>query len=252
MKGTLDEIFSERTKDINYIFESYRELYQIYITALKALNANKNTIKAIENTRSSVDDRQLKISDQLYAQGFILLTGAAEALLKDIFQCLLIENFTLINSPKHLTFSVKELQEVLVGNDSSESLSTSLGKKTVEKLYSETNPIEKINLQNVQTMKQVLLENFDIEITDSDYIDNIHRYWQVRHCLIHNVGIIDKRFLNNVGKVKKQLTGEKIGQKISVNKSTYDQANEDFTVFFSELNQLVEASGLNCSLIKVD
>ena len=252
MGHTLDLIFTQRTEGISSIFTSYRDLYDIYIGALRTLKANQNTLKAIENAENTVSARQKKISNQLYAQGFILLTGAAEALLKDVFVCLLKENFGHFSAPSSINFSAKEVQQILndaVDADKAvELISAGLGDLTVKKLYLTRNPIEKINFQNVETTKQVLDDHFGLKLIDSDYTKHIHKHWQVRHALIHNNGTIDERYVNNVEKVGLLSKGEAVGYSIKITKKLYDDANEDFLKLFNELDQLIEGTSLNCSI----
>jgi hypothetical protein len=141
-------------------------------------------VKAIENAKSSVEAQQEKISSQLHAQGFILLTGAAEALLKDVFVCLLRENFTKFTAPASMNFAAKEIQQVISeasdSDDVLDAISSELGDLAVKKLYSAKNPIEKINFQNMETTKQLLDTYFNLKLIDSDYTNNIHRHWQAR------------------------------------------------------------------------
>lgn len=223
--------------------------------ALKTLKINPNTIKALENAKNSVDYEQQKISSQLYSQGFILLTGAAEALLKDIFICLLKENFTQISTSAGVNFSAKELQEILATKRNKkqtlEELSSALGDLTVKKLYSSKNPVEKINFQNVNTTKEILNRHFGIKLADSVYLNAIHKYWQMRHALIHNNGIIDERYVSNTKKVKLHEKSEQVGSTIEVTKSSFDDATQNFLKLFKELDKLVNESGLKCSLISV-
>jgi len=253
MRKTLDQVFSQRAEGIDTIFTSYSTLYQIYIGGLKAMNVNKNTLQAIQNAKDSVEQEQKKISNQLHVQGFILLTGAAEALLKDVFVCLLRENFNQISLPASINFSASEIQEVIKAHEGQpqalSELSSELGGLTVKKIYSSKNPIEKINFQNVATTRQVLEQYFGIKFIDSDYLKRVHRYWQVRHTLIHNAGIIDERFLHNVKQVSLLARGEKVGSQVKVAKKQFDEAEEDFLKLFNELDQLVIGTGLNCSLI---
>jgi hypothetical protein len=246
---TLDQVFTERTKDISSIFSSYRTLYEIYLSALKAVRANQNTVTAIENAKKSVEGRQAKISGQLYSQGFILLTGAAEALLKDLFDCLLRENFSVAHLPKAMNFSAAEIQDILNKESDLRKISDDLGATTVKKLASGKNPTEKINFQNVATTKQVLDQYFGLTLSDSDYSKHVHKHWQVRHALIHNAGVIDDRYMHNVKVVGLLTPPEKVKAKVRVTKQIFDDANEDFLKLFNEIDQLIEGTSLSCSLI---
>jgi hypothetical protein len=255
MNNSLVTVFSDRTEDIKSIFSSYKTLYTIYVTTLKNVKANPNSIQAIENAKGSVEKEQKKISNLLHAQGFILLTGAAEALLKDMFVSLLRENFTEIHAPS-VNFSAKEMQDILKQKVSHpvilESVSAELGNLTVEKLFSTKNPIEKVNFQNTETTKDVMKNYFEIELSDSEYLKSIHKYWQMRHSLVHSGGKIDQRYITNVGKVEMLGRSEKLGKRIAITKAKFDEANEDFLNLFNELDQLIEATCLKLNLRSPD
>jgi hypothetical protein len=255
MSSTLDAIFARRTEGISSIFSSYKTLYGIYVGGLKSLKANQNTITAIENAKSSVEAQQEKISNQLHAQGFILLTGAAEVLLKDTFICLLQENFTKFTAPSSMNFAAKEIQQIINStsdvDDVLESISAEFGSLAVKKLYSAKNPIEKINFQNVEATKQLLETYFGLKLIDSDYLKNIHRHWQARHVLVHNNSIVDERFVHNVKAVDLLQRGEEIGESLKITKKIYDDVNEDFLKLFNELDQLIVSTDLKCSMVHV-
>jgi hypothetical protein len=114
---------------------------------------------------------------------------------------------------------------------------------------SDKNPTKKINFQNVNSAKAILDQYFGLKLIDSDYLEQIHRHWQVRHTLIHSDGIIDDRFVHNVGVVSLLKPTEKVGARVAVSRQIYEDANEDFLKLFNELDQLIENTKLMCSLI---
>jgi len=249
----LKSIFEERTQNISSIFSSYRTLYDIYLSALKTADANQNTIIALEKAKASVDNAQSKISNQLYSQGFILLVGAAEAFLKDIFDSLLTENFTKIKTPAGLNFSANEVQDAVrkwsERDNSLINLNAALGKLVQKRLHDTKNPIEKLNFQNVQTMRTLFDTYFDIYIADSTTTKTIHKYWQQRHSLIHNAGVIDKRYIHNVQAVGLLDKDEQLGAEISISRGIYTKAVKNFSELFDEMDRLIKDKKLNFALI---
>lgn len=254
MTQTVDKVFVKRIRDIDSIFSSYRALHDIYINVLKTANVNANALAAFERSKKTADERQERISHQLYSQGFILLTGAAEAILKDVFECLLIENFASIKGASVINFTASELQSALKSSEGNENelgwMSAELGAMTIKKVFESRNPSEKINFQNVQTMRETFSKYFNVSFSDGEVLDRIHRYWQMRHCLVHNNALIDNRFINNVGKVKLLKTREKPGATLTVSKEDFDQAKSDLIKLLQELSKLMREANLQCELLE--
>ncbi|MDB5184458.1 MAG: hypothetical protein JWN38_266 [Candidatus Saccharibacteria bacterium] len=249
----LQTLFERRTQNISSIFSSYRTLYQIYMAALDTVKANENTIIALTKAKESVGREQSKISNQLYSQGFILLVASAEALLKDVFDRLLTENFTKINLSSSLNFSAKDIQKALSDwnpvNNQIRDLHTSLGRLVEKKMHDSKNPIEKINFQNVLSMRTIFKSYLDLEISDSETTRRIHKYWQQRHLLMHSNGIIDERYINNVKVVDLLTKNEVVGAEVIITKKDYDKAVGDFTLLFGELTKLILEAKLNLDII---
>lgn len=247
MKG-IAEVFDERIENIDSIFSSYRELHSMYAQILTTAQVNGNALTAFERSKDSAAKKQRQISSRLYAQGFILLAGTAEALLKDVFEDLLVKNFATITGAGGLSFTTKELQETIVTSIDSkepiESISTALGRLTIAKIFKSKNPAEKINFQNTMTMRAVFQQYFSINLPEGDGLNSIHRYWQIRHCLIHNDGQVDARFVHNVKLVGLLKQTDIEGSKITVRKSDFDQATADFHALFRDLDALIAQQGL--------
>lgn len=249
MGSGIVDIFDKRVKNIGSIFSSYRELHTMYTQILTTANVNSNALTAFERSKDSAATKQSQISTRLYAQGFILLTGTAEALLKDVFEDLLVKNFATISGASGLNFTTKELQDAIVAYTDSveplEDVSAALGRLTINKIFKSQNPAEKINFQNTMTMKSVFQQYFGITLPESEGLNSIHRYWQVRHCLVHNDSTIDTRFIHNVRKVDLLKTTETEGSKITVRKRDFDQATTDFRALFRDLEVLIAQQGLS-------
>lgn len=249
----IEKSFQARVTSIDSIFSSFRDLHDMYSQVLKSANVNKNSLIAFERTQNTATTKQRQISNQLYAQGFILLTGAVEALLKDVFEELLVNNFATISGASGISFTTKELQRTIIDsgdtNSPLDTLSESLGHLTIDKIFKGTNPSEKINFQNVKTMKMVFQQYFGIEIPESDRLDSIHRYWQVRHVLVHNDGVIDDRFRHNVNIVGLLRDKEQVGSSLVVTKRDFDEARTNFAALFTDLGVLIAAKGLTSKFV---
>lgn len=253
--SSLKQSFLERTKNIESIFTSFKTLYEIYSSALGAARPTSNTQQAFERAKRSAEEKQNEISEELHAQGLVLLTGAAEALLKDLFESLLIENFTSLKSAKNVNFSVGDVQEILNraedGFDDLYHLSGEFGRLTKQKLFkNQKQPSDKINFQNVETMIEDFEQYFGINIAQDITTENIHRNWQIRHCIIHNNFIIDERFINNVQKVKLLKEDEKVGYRLKVKKSDYDDAKKHFNNLFATIDKSIKQSDLETRFSK--
>jgi len=170
----------------------------------------------------------------------------SEALLKDLFTDLLHKNFAVLKA-KNIKFDASEIQSAIIDtkDESIETLSLKLGKRTIEKIFSSQNPSEKVNFQNVNSMKQVFATYFGIQLPQIESLDRIHRHWMMRHCLIHNDSQIDQRFISNVSKVGLLKPGDKVGSKILVSKKEYNSAKDDFKELFHTLDLLITQAGLS-------
>ena len=246
---SITEAFEEKVENIESIFSSFRTLHEMYVQIMTTANVNPNSLVAFERLTSSAKTEEKRISNGLYAQGYILLTGTAEALLKDVFESLLIENFTQIRVKSGINFSTSEVQQIMIdskdGLDSFEHLNSSFGRLVKKKLLKDNkNATERINFQNVQTMIDTFYQYFDLKINLTSVTNSIHRSWQVRHCVVHNNSLIDERFMHNVRTVRLTKKSEKVGRYLTIKKSDYQNAKADFIQLFDHLVILMEAAGL--------
>lgn len=249
--ASIEDTFTSRLQSINSVLGSYKDLHGFYVGALKGVNANAT--KALERAEDSIRAKQNEISQGLYTQSFVLLTGVAEALLKDIFEDLFINNFMTIRGTKGIDFNVSELQAILRGASASEDkleyISNSLGRLAFGQLEGERNPQGKINLQNVETMVTTFKKYLRLDIPDGDGLKSLHRYWQIRHVIIHNDGKINERFIHNVRKVGLLKEEDSLGRRLQLSKADYNAAKTDFNELFSTLDTLVRAAGLTSRFV---
>ena len=237
MNNQLSQAFTKRVEPIEVIFGSYRTLYELYMSTLKTANVNSNAIQALENCKKTVDKNQKDISGKLYTQAFILLTGTAEAFINDIFDNLIQENFLSIRKASGVNYSVSDLQRILEENEDREFVSLELANITIKYLHSVKNKSEKINFQNTRSMSTTFKDYFGIGIDlEPDYMKSIHKYWQMRHAIVHTNAKVDERYKHNVEIVG--FTSEKIGSKVIVTKKIYEQCKKDFCTLFDKMEDL--------------
>lgn len=254
---TIDVVFSNRLEATDSIFGSYVDLYSMYQAAMKGAGVPATTLAAFSRVEnSSLHNEQDRISRGLYTQGFVLMTGTAEALIKDVFKSLLIENIPSVKD-KSINFSLKDVQEVLEkseqsGMDTAKHIGYEFGKLAyVKKFGTNTkNPSEKLNFQNIKTMIGVFESYFGITIPESSTTEGLHRDWQIRHIIIHNDAVIDKQFIHNVKAVGLLLKGEKEGKKIVVTKKEYEESKERFLTLFTNLSMLIKKSSLESKFVR--
>ncbi|HCH33928.1 MAG: hypothetical protein UY35_C0014G0016 [Candidatus Saccharibacteria bacterium GW2011_GWC2_48_9] len=250
---TIEDFFVERIKEVDSIFDSYGTLYGIYGGLLKQ---GTNADAAYKSMKKSADTKQKEISDMLYKQGFVIMVGAAESLLKDVFKSLLIEDFAKVIKSSNINFSAGEVQEILVkceesGLDSPKHVAAQFGRHMYSKLQSTKDPERKINFQNVKQMEGIFDAYFGINIDNDDLLNRIHRHWQVRHLIAHNDSVIDDNFVNNVKKVQLLEAGERVGKRVSVIKRDYIQARNDFIDLFTILTNAIQLNNLDSKYVKL-
>ena len=232
--SNLTSAFTKRTQSIDIIFDSYKTLYNIYSEMMKTANVNKNNLAAFKKCKTTVEKTQEDISTKLHTQAFILLTGAFEAFLNDVFEDLIQENFLSIRKASGINYSVIDLQRILEQNEDKESVSLELANLTIKQIHGIKNKKEKVNFQNTQTMADIFESYFDIEIdTKSEYMKRIHKYWQMRHAIVHTNARVDERYIANVEAVG--LKSEKIGSVVTITKTTYDKVKEDFSLLLNHI-----------------
>lgn len=252
---SIEETFSARASNIDSIFSSFRELHEIYATAMTTANVNPNTVTAFQRSAKSVARRQTQIANRLYTQGFVLMTGISEALMKDIFEDLVVRNFAVLGSAKNFEFSGEEIQRALRAASNTEVpldvISVELGQRIIDKLYGSKNPNEKVNLQNITSMKAAFKDYFDIQIPSAEGLNAIHRAWQERHVLIHNDGKIDERFRQNVRLVNLLTDEDILGAEIVITKTKYKRMESDFMALFRDLDSLIRSKGLASKFVEL-
>ena len=247
--SSLSDTFAKRTQSIDVIFNSYRTLYDFYVNIMKTANVNKNSLAAFKRCGATVEQTQEDISTKLHTQVFILLTGSFEAFLNDIFEDLIQENFLSICKSSGINYSIVDLQRILEQNEDKEFISLELANLTIKQIHGIKNKKEKVNFQNTQTMADILKSYFDIEIdAKSEYMKRIHKYWQMRHAIVHTNARVDERYIANVETIG--LKSEEIGSVVAITKTTYDKVKEDFSLLLNHIKDQLDK--LNLSFEGID
>ena len=177
------------------------------------------------------------------------MTGSFEAFLNNIFEDLIQENFLSIRKSSGINYSIVDLQRILEQNEDKEFVSLELANLTIKQIHGIKNKKEKVNFQNTQTMADIFESYFDIEIdTKSEYMKRIHKYWQMRHAIVHTNARVDERYIANVEAVG--LKSEGIGSVVAITKTTYDKVKEDFSLLLNHIED--QLNKLNLSFDGVD
>jgi len=240
----LSKAFDRRIASLSIIFESYSVLHGVYHAILRSANVPERQYALFEKTRDSAIRKQNEISDSLHTQAFILMTGSAEALLKDLQDDLILENFTRLNNLSDVKFEVGELTKIIKESEQGDFVSLKLAESVIRQLGNgNTNPQEKVNFQNPQSMRDGFSRLFGIQIdTTTELYLNIRSYWLKRHALVHSEGIADKRYVDNMRKAGFDV---KEGDRVIIAKIDYDRAVGCFRHMFSQIEAELVRLGLS-------
>lgn len=241
---SVDSIFQEAAEEIDSIFSSFRDLHTHYQNSFTSLEKSldglplqyksrvDNAQKSFENMAKTVEAKQDDISEKLHAQALVILMGNAESITKELFRDLLRQNIRSVNFKDNVQVSLKS---VLKANNDSD-----LADIVLQKLESENNPTEKLNFQNMQQVKGIFKSYLNISV-DEAVTKNLHKYWQIRHTIIHNGSIVDQKFLDNVGKTDPEFAKRHtVGERVTVNKAMYDECFAKLTFMFQGLDDEIE------------
>lgn len=250
-KETISSQFQASAAEIDTIFESYRELHNIYAASFAGLEKElgglpaqykqkvSNAKQAFTNVKETVSGRQLKISDHLYAQGLVLLVGAAEAITKEMFHNLLVFNIRRATLKDNISLPVNLVLKAKTDKELAELI--------FDILAEEGNPTEKLNFQNMKQLQGIMKSYLKMNLPDVLMVE-LHKYWQIRHTIIHNASVVDQRFIDNLKKAKIPDTKYKVGEKITVTKGDYDKCSALLILLFEIFDQEIERLELNYTI----
>lgn len=235
--------FQAVASEIDTIFFSFRQLYEVYTTSIGGIHKSLNKLpqsyrkqienqkKALESVAKTVDIKQREISNHLHAQGLVLLVGGSESLTREMFRTLLRQNIRKIKLKKS---PLLPLKDVLSANTDEE-----LGDLVLSALENDKNPSEKLNFQNMQSVKGIMQAYLEMNVED-DIAQGLHKYWQIRHVIIHNASIVNKKFIENLKAADLPVTGYKEGQLVDVTKKDYDDCFSLLVLLFDNFDEQIE------------
>ncbi len=242
-KQYFENLFDNVSNDIDKIFQSYRTLNDIYKTSLDNLKQTleltqyqrekfENNLKMFENISIKVDLKQKEISSQLYEQGLVLLAGSSESILKQAFNNLVLFNLEKVNNPmkKRINFCFDDLKMLSEETKTIESIFLS-------KLHDDKDPTEKLNFQNVNQIKQIFKSYFELNFIDDEISVELHKYWQIRHIIIHNEGNVDENFINNLKKANIDVSDYKLERQIHISENEYNACKKVCEKLFKCLDE---------------
>ncbi|GEM_PF-2047649 len=242
---TVKEIFEASAAEVDSIFTSFGQLYEIYTESLSRLKKElttattieqrklENTKRAFEQIAKTVKEREIEISDQLYAQGIVLLVGNAESILRGMFSTLVLDNFRRLKVKKNTSISFT-LQDIISAKSDEE-----LGSLLLSKLEENGSPKEKLNFQNMKQLQGILKGYFDINIGD-EYLIKPHKYTQIRHIIVHNQAFIDQQFIDNLKVVNIPTDDYPLADKITITRQNYKDCFAHLVVLFEQLDNEIE------------
>lgn len=235
--------FERAANEIDAIFESYTELHDVYTQSFESISNELNGVisnterkllenkkQAFHNASRTVNRKQKEIADRLYSQGIVLLVGLAESFVHELFDSLIRQNIRNDN----LTFgknTVLSADLVVKAKNDFE-----LAELILEQINDRKNPAQKMNFQNAKQMQGIFNYYLKIKI-DEETVVKLHKYYQIRHIIVHCNSIIDNKFMDNLTAAEIDDARYEIGQKIVISKDDYDQCKRTLIQLFKQIDR---------------
>lgn len=244
---TYREKFNDLSQDIGSLFKSFQSLSEIYSQSFSDISKKINdlpekfrdevikTTIMLDGCKSTVEREQEKISNKLYQQGIVLLVGSSESLLRDAFRNLIRNNLDKINIKDKHAFTFAEIQKA--GKDGFPDL-------VLDKLENISEPAEKLNFQNIEQTKGLFKGYLNIIFSSDLPFVNLHKYWQIRHIIVHKRGVVDQKFLTNLVVAGIDVENYKEGENINITRENYDECLSDLRMLFQDLDKQISEKNL--------
>lgn len=242
---TVKEIFESSAAEVDALFTSFGQLYEIYTNAFGNLQklpplttsidqtVLSNTQAVFRRIEKTVAEKEQEISSQLYTQGVVLLIGNAESILRSMFSILVLDNFRKLKVTKGSSVNFSLTDVISAQNDEE------LGSLLLSKLEENGNPKEKLNFQNMKQLQGVLKGYFGIDVDDK-YLIEPHKYTQIRHIVVHNQAFVDQRFINNLQAAGISAENYNLGSKVGVTRQDYRDCFAHLVLLFEQLDNEIE------------
>jgi hypothetical protein len=207
------------------------------ISASEIANSDKTVARNARDTLKNISDQSLRTNstkyfEKLYEQTIVLLVSDAEYLLREVFSLLIEKTFDKSKLlGKRVSFSLEDIVKLGFPIEKEK-----LGEKVLEHVLEVRNPDEKISFQNIQSITQAFKSYFSLDICVSEELKkSLHKFFQIRHVLLHQHGIADLRFIHNLDTVQVQHSYS-VNKTVSVQEKDYKECKQTFIKFFEQLD----------------
>lgn len=250
---TLEERYNTSLDRVERIFEVPDLLKALFIKAMDdAINEVKlNTVRhKLGNQRKLLakiqGDTLVRAKEKyisvLYEDTIIFTVSLAEQLLKDCFNELISNNLDKLDLDEELTVKLADLRA-----NSFKTGKDYWAQRIIEEIHGIRSPQEKANFQNVLAVENLFKKYFKLELFGGDYQKvnlRAHYFFQVRHILLHNAGIMDARFVKNVQIAGSRVSEKDIGTRVDISRKKYEECKYIFGSVFHHIDDCIKKSGL--------
>lgn len=198
-----------------------------------AKDLKENAVKIFENISDSSISTSYKDAYRiLYENGLILLISSSEMILRDIYDELFITNFDKIKMIQDMELKVSDLnfEDDKVTRDEIIELMK-------KKKYEDKNPSTRLYFENILAIQNQFRQLGVAIDLNKGTTDKLHLYYQIRHILIHQMGKIDKIFLDNLRPIKIDVSEYRIDERIQVDEFKYNDCKKYLRELIGSLEQ---------------
>ncbi|MCA9370835.1 MAG: hypothetical protein KC680_02650 [Candidatus Peregrinibacteria bacterium] len=243
--------FQKRLTEVDSIFFVSNSLKNAFVSFLENL-LNKEELR--EKTKKEigsqiqmygvVSDASIKNTEgvkhqELYRQAIVLLVSAVEATLKDFFKHGCKSNIDKIDAFKGVQIRFDELREKGEKLSFDDCVDIAIEKK----MYSKEERDKGLNFQNIGAISGVLKGYFDIELSLNEEANAAIAFcFLLRNLIVHQLGVVDKKFLHDLKRLELVPQGLEAGEKISINKQKYELYKNAFITLFEDIDRNVKKS----------
>jgi hypothetical protein len=252
----LESEYQDSINGLNNLFDIPEALRQHFVQAFDSAISTENLPNSVRQRLMNQKRALLKIQHdtlqvgrekylgQLYEYGLIFIVSVSEQILKSAFNNLVVNNLEKIQIEKTFKIQYTDLKtkDFLLNRDFWAS-------QVVNELFDTRNPQEKANFQNIKAIESLFQTYFDLSLEKvegySEAAANAHQFFQIRHILVHNQGIVDGRFIRNL-EIAGIATAAKypVGKKIIISHDRFERCRYIFGGLFRCLDVAIGNSSL--------
>lgn len=256
----LEERYKKSLERVERIFEVPDLLRKLFIdsfeTATKALELPHTSATVLNNqkkvlgniSQTTMEKARDEYYSILYEDTIIFIVSTAEQILKGAFNELVQNNLGKLTLDDEFTVKFEDLKK-----NNFETDKVYWANIIIEEIHGMRSPQEKLNFQNILAIEDLLKKYFGIKFENNTYrntANRAHYFFQVRHILAHNAGIVNDRFVNNVSKVGVVINEKDYGKKIILARKHYDECKYVFGSLFYHIDQEIKKRSLSLSKIE--